>query len=741
MTMKITNFKTKVGSTLMMLVCCCLLMHNVSAQSPATDFTTNVRITITGTLGDLDESQTRTFVVPENVYHIQIQCWGAGAAGAYMDAPGAFQSPVSGAGGGGGAYARVNDYAVTPGQILTVVIGHGGCGKRDTRGWGGNTYVMDGSTIIVKAAGAPDLADNRRTPGGKGGKHNDCIGDVTFSGGQGGTGHKGAWTCSGAGGGAAGNSANGSNGENGQKSDLWGTIVSAGGAAGPGNPGSGKGGDGKVSHVFGPDGNPGSNYGGGGSGGSSSTVFPAVGGYGGDGIVIISYNACADAVAGSIGESTGCTKSIVNVTAGSGTDFVYTWERSDNGTSGWALVSSSNTANYTPTTSGYYRRGVTACGATVYSNVLQINLEAAAAAVGYVSLADNTDATSYSICKNNDVNIDLKANGYGAEVTRLYWESSNDGGTSWTTLGDQASDRNWNFNQNSLSTGVLVRYFYKVDESCKVYSDNVFTITVLDGALSNTDFTFDNSDINIVLPYGENTATPTISEPDHNYNSDVVVTNNKSTSNAGEILGTVEVGTYTITWTVTDCSGATRNYDQQVKVSYPECGGDFKVADADGNEYETVRIGAECWMKTNLKTSLEGGTPYADDQNLVNEFGLLYTWYAAVGLPENASNSPTVIDGNVVGACPEGWHLPTLEQCQELRTSGNLDPKGGYFNGATSSWGGIGTTLALWCVDSAKPTGHSNFIFTEDDNCETPLGVVSTNPNSKMSIRCIHDAQ
>lgn len=763
MTMKSTNFKTKVGSTLLMLVCCCLMMHNVSAQTPAGGFTENKTFTISGYLAPDVATQTQTFVVPADVYSVQIQCWGAGAAGAYMDAPGEWQTPQSGAGGGGGAYARVNNYAVTPGQTLTVVIGHGGNGGKNTRGSGGDSYVKAGDVVIVKAVGAPGLADNTMNPGGMGGKHNDCIGDVTFSGGQGGNGFKSVWACSGAGGGAAGNAANGSNGQNGGRSDMGESYLSQGGAAGATNPSNGKGANGVVSHTFGSDGNNGNIYGGGGSGGSSSTIYHGAGGNGANGVVIISYSVCTPATAGSIElQSNGCSQSLVNVTAGTGTAFVYSWERSDDGSTGWQVVSTANTANYTPTTSGFYRRGVTACGATVYTTATYVEVEGLAVSVGYPSLS-GSESKSYNMCTNNKLDINLQTNGCDNSVNTIYWEYSLDGGTNWNSLNTSARTAVKNVVIDPLNSNCLVRYYHEASQTCKIYSSDVVAVSVYPGALSQVDdpFTFDNSDINIVLPYGVSTTTPIISEPSHNYNTEVVVTNDKNaSSNEGELLGEVGVGTHTITWTVTDCANSTQDFVQNVVVSYPACGGDFKAVDAEGNEYETVRIGSECWMKTNLKSmtyddaialeqcsdnaQIEGVTPYENDENNVATYGRLYSWFAAVGLPENAANSPRLNeDDNMVGACPQGWHLPTLAQCQELRTSGiaNINPMGGYFHGENSAFEGLNNTLTLWCIDSEKPSGHSNFIYTTVDNCETPLGVVSTNPKSKMSIRCIHDAQ
>ena len=92
------------------------------------------------------------------------------------------------------------------------------------------------------------------------------------------------------------------------------------------------------------------------------------------------------------------------------------------------------------------------------------------------------------------------------------------------------------------------------------------------------------------------------------------------------------------------------------------------VVDLDGNLYETVVIGTQTWLKSDLKsTHCDDGTPilhaedpdawlaltsagYAWFYNLPDlyddAYGLIYNWYA-------------VSDCNV---CPLGWHVPTNEE-------------------------------------------------------------------------------
>ena len=97
------------------------------------------------------------------------------------------------------------------------------------------------------------------------------------------------------------------------------------------------------------------------------------------------------------------------------------------------------------------------------------------------------------------------------------------------------------------------------------------------------------------------------------------------------------------------------------------------LTDYDGNVYNTVTIGTQCWMKENLKTThYSDGWPlewrnwgwsneepyyYFPNQNIdnVTEYGLLYNWPAVM------RNSPATdsLPSGVQGICPPGWHVPS----------------------------------------------------------------------------------
>lgn len=89
------------------------------------------------------------------------------------------------------------------------------------------------------------------------------------------------------------------------------------------------------------------------------------------------------------------------------------------------------------------------------------------------------------------------------------------------------------------------------------------------------------------------------------------------------------------------------------------------VNDIDGNQYQTVRLGSQIWMRENLKSE-----HYADQSSIAGlykletdmGYGKHYTWNAVNNI------TPGTKSGTIQGVCPTGWHIPGDGEWQKLLT-------------------------------------------------------------------------
>jgi uncharacterized protein (TIGR02145 family) len=201
------------------------------------------------------------------------------------------------------------------------------------------------------------------------------------------------------------------------------------------------------------------------------------------------------------------------------------------------------------------------------------------------------------------------------------------------------------------------------------------------------------------------------------------------------------------------------------------CPGTPTVKDIDGNTYNTVLIGTQCWLRSNLKvskykngdaitTELNNGTwssttsgaytIYNNDN--VNDaiYGKLYNWYA-------------VADNR--GLCPNGWHVPTDAEWTTLTNNlGGESVAGDKMKSTgTTYWNSPITSATTESGFSALPGGcrinFGNFINIRDNaffwsatennsfsaffrNLNSSIGNVSRDDLIKrfgFSIRCLKD--
>ena len=218
-------------------------------------------------------------------------------------------------------------------------------------------------------------------------------------------------------------------------------------------------------------------------------------------------------------------------------------------------------------------------------------------------------------------------------------------------------------------------------------------------------------------------------------------------------------------------------YDGESAPGQP-CSSSPTVKDIDGNTYNTVQIGGQCWTKENLKVTKysdgstipldnSGGTAgngsgqtwstlktgartvYGHDNNNLSTYGYLYNWYAA-------SDSRNI--------CPSGWHLPSDEELTTLTTylggstvaGGKLKATGttywsnnagasntsGFtalgsgFRSAGSEFSNIKTGTFFWSSSSKSTVNAWQLFLTDNDNLTRRDS--SRNENG-FSIRCVKD--
>jgi uncharacterized protein (TIGR02145 family) len=161
-------------------------------------------------------------------------------------------------------------------------------------------------------------------------------------------------------------------------------------------------------------------------------------------------------------------------------------------------------------------------------------------------------------------------------------------------------------------------------------------------------------------------------------------------------------------------ASATRSF---MVLSGVVCRSSPKLADIDGNEYRAVQIGEQCWMAENLRTTrysdgasipqVTDGTAWAqlssaawcnfgNDVNFDATYGKLYNWFAAA--------EPSI--------CPQGWHLPTDSEWQELELALGMPPDElnvSGFRGSAQNVGGRMKTMVLWNDPNSGATNEIGF--------------------------------
>jgi len=117
-----------------------------------------------------------------------------------------------------------------------------------------------------------------------------------------------------------------------------------------------------------------------------------------------------------------------------------------------------------------------------------------------------------------------------------------------------------------------------------------------------------------------------------------------------------------------------------------------EFSDYEGNLYATKKIGEQTWMRQNLKvTHYADGTPIPEvktgwnlltpgseaycwyNNDFINgyAYGALYTWSAVMRGAQSSDKNPS----EVQGVCPDGWHVPSDQEWQEMEIYLGMDPE------------------------------------------------------------------
>ena len=198
------------------------------------------------------------------------------------------------------------------------------------------------------------------------------------------------------------------------------------------------------------------------------------------------------------------------------------------------------------------------------------------------------------------------------------------------------------------------------------------------------------------------------------------------------------------------------------------------IDERDGHTYKTVKIGKQVWMAENLnynyQTEITHSLCYQDLEENCTKFGRFYPFAAAVdsaglfsdgglgcGHADNARSDNCTLKDSPRGVCPEGWHLPSKNEWEQLLTT-----VGGAVKAATvlRTADGIGTDdygfniihtnniegyyngVFYWATSGVKSYGLYSclLIFNIDqDNIASPNFQCGFNPNTAFPVRCIMD--
>ncbi|MDA3820190.1 MAG: FISUMP domain-containing protein [Candidatus Delongbacteria bacterium] len=170
-------------------------------------------------------------------------------------------------------------------------------------------------------------------------------------------------------------------------------------------------------------------------------------------------------------------------------------------------------------------------------------------------------------------------------------------------------------------------------------------------------------------------------------------------------------------WAYNDCGGSSSFELTETTTACPEPCAGVTPPTYDGHTYEIIGIGNQCWLVENLNVT-DGNTDqscsitrscYDNNTSNCDTYGGLYTWDDMMCGESSSSANPS----GVQGICPDGWHIPSDDEWQELE--GEVDATYDYdysdWNNEGCRGDDVGSALAgdasLWSDDELE--GHASF--------------------------------
>jgi len=199
-----------------------------------------------------------------------------------------------------------------------------------------------------------------------------------------------------------------------------------------------------------------------------------------------------------------------------------------------------------------------------------------------------------------------------------------------------------------------------------------------------------------------------------------------------------QLGNFTVQLQVTNAYGT----DTELKIDFitvttgaggggdgEPCPGSPTMTDIDGNVYNTVQIGNQCWMKENLRVTryadgtglsiVSGandwinlgyvGKAYCYCENSISNgevYGPLYNWAATMNGELSSSSNPS----GVQGICPIGWHIPSDNEWKQLEMHlGLTQTEANVIGWRGTNEGGKLKAIMLWDNPNTGATNSSEF--------------------------------